>query len=590
MRNWTGQFEEIWLVDTEFRQDLAENPTVHCLVARELNSQRLIRLRAGEFPTEPPFRTDSRALFVAYLASAELNCFRQLGWKDPANVLDLYVEHRWLKNNLPVPPDLRPYSLLVLLEAVGGDPLSVVEKQEMRNLAIRGGPFTEAEWKSLLAYCQSDVDALATILPRIAHKLDWPRALLRGEYMKSVAEIETTGVPIDRDKFGQFATEWGRLRRHVLDQVAVKFPVFEDGRFVRWKFIRFLQESGLLLDWPRTATRMPKTDSDTFREQARLFPWLEPLKEALATGDVLKSNQLAIGADGRNRAMLSPFKARTGRNQPSNSKFIFGPATWLRGLIQPDPGWSLAYIDWSQQELGIGACLSGDARMLATYQDEDPYLFLAKLAGAVPKSATRDSHPIERELFKRLSLGTQYGMGPVSMARSMGTTVARAEHLLQQHHEIFRTFWKWSDSAVNYAQLNGHIHTRFGWRVFIDHDPNVRALRNFPMQANGAEMLRLACILCHRQGITIHAPVHDALMIGAPTVDIQDAVRTTQNCMAEASRLVLDGFPLKSDAHVVTWPDRYMDKRGQATWATMCGVLAERRPASQGSISYVTLG
>ena len=36
--------------------------------------------------------------------------------------------------------------------------------------------------------------------------------------------------------------------------------------------------------------------------------------------------------------MLSPYRAKTGRNAPSNSRFIFGPSTWLRGLIKPEPG------------------------------------------------------------------------------------------------------------------------------------------------------------------------------------------------------------------------------------------------------------
>jgi hypothetical protein len=55
--------------------------------------------------------------------------------------------------------------------------------------------------------------------------------------------------------------------------------------------------------------------------------------------------------DGRNRVLIPAFRARTGRNQPSNSKFIFGPSVWLRGLIQPQPGYGLAYIDCSQQEI-----------------------------------------------------------------------------------------------------------------------------------------------------------------------------------------------------------------------------------------------
>ena len=41
--------------------------------------------------------------------------------------------------------------------------------------------------------------------------------------------------------------------------------------------------------------------------------------------------------------------------------------TWLRHLIRPRPGWALSYIDWSQQEFGIAAALSGDVNMCAAY-------------------------------------------------------------------------------------------------------------------------------------------------------------------------------------------------------------------------------
>jgi hypothetical protein len=106
----------------------------------------------------------------------------------------------------------------------------------------------------------------------------------------------------------------------------------------------------------------------------------------------MRLSDLAVGHDGRNRIMLSAFRARTGRNQPSNTKFIFGPAVWLRGLIQPPAGHGVAYIDWQQQEFGIAAALSGDQQMLQAYRSGDPYLAFAKQAGVVPVSATKVTH------------------------------------------------------------------------------------------------------------------------------------------------------------------------------------------------------
>jgi hypothetical protein len=60
------------------------------------------------------------------------------------------------------------------------------------------------------------------------------------------------------------------------------------------------------------------------------------IRELRHTLGQMRLNDLTVGVDGRNRCMLSAFRARTGRNQPSNSRFIFGPSCWLRGLISPD--------------------------------------------------------------------------------------------------------------------------------------------------------------------------------------------------------------------------------------------------------------
>ena len=107
--------------------------------------------------------------------------------------------------------------------------------------------------------------------------------------------------------------------------------------------------------------------------------------------------------------------------------------------------------------------------------------------------------------------------------------------------------------------LTGSLHTVFGWKVNVPVSSNERSLRNFPMQANGAEMLRLACCLATDQGVRVVAPVHDALLIEAPLDALEATVATTQECMRKASEVVLGGFPLRSDAKVVRDPDRYQD-------------------------------
>jgi hypothetical protein len=97
------------------------------------------------------------------------------------------------------------------------------------------------------------------------------------------------------------------------------------------------------------------------------------------------------------------------------------------------------------------------------------------------------------------------------------------------------------------------------------------------MQANGAEMLRLACCLGTEQGIEICAPVHDAVLICARLDHLDVDVARMQQAMVEASRIVLDGFELGTDAKIVRYPDRYMDERGIAMWGRVMKLIQEQQ-------------
>ena len=99
------------------------------------------------------------------------------------------------------------------------------------------------------------------------------------------------------------------------------------------------------------------------------------------------------------------------------------------------------------------------------------------------------------------------------------------------------------------------------------------------MQAGGAELLRLACCLATERGIEVCAPVHDALVICAPVDRIAADVAATRRAMTEASRGVLDGFEIRTDADVIRYPDRYMDERGTVMWERVTRLLEQFRQA-----------
>ena len=561
-------FREVWAVDFEFVAPPGERPTPVCLVARELKSGRMIRLWRDQFGLFPPYSVGPDCLFVAYYASAELGCHLALGWPMPARILDLYAEFRCQTNGLPT---VAGRGLLGALAAYGLDTVGAVEKEEMRNLIMRGGPWSDQERDAILDYCESDVDALARLLPPMLPQVDLPRALLRGRYMTAAARMEWAGVPIDVETLTSFRAHWTDIQDALVDRIDVDYGVFDGRTFKAAKFAAWLERTGLA--WPRLESGHLDLSDEAFREAARAHPEVAPLRELRSAMSELRLNDLTVGRDNRNRFIVSAFQARTGRNQPSNSKFIFGPSVWLRGLIKPPPGHGVAYIDWSQQEFGIAAALSRDANMLAAYESGDPYLAFAKQAGAVPPDATKQSHSAQRDLFKACVLAVQYGMGPDALAARIAQPPVVARDLLRAHQETYRGFWRWSDAAVDHAMSKSSLHTVFGWTIHIGAESNPRSLRNFPMQGNGAEMLRLACCLATERGFEVCAPVHDAVLICAPLDRLDADIAGTRAAMAEASRIVLNGFELGTDVSTVRYPERYADKRGVKMWDEVTSLI-----------------
>ncbi len=572
--NGLESFAEIWCADAEYSAPPGHRPTPICLVATELRSGRQLRLWFDQLARlrAAPFRTDDRALFVAYAAAAEFSVFHQLGWPAPARTLDLFFEFRSLTNGLQTPSG---QGLLGALVYHGLPAMEAAEKESMRQLAIRGGPFTDAEREALLVYCAEDVTALVRLLPVMLPRIDLPRALLRGRYAWACAAMEHRGIPLDVPTFEHLKSCWPSIQSQLVAEVDQRYHVYAGTTFKRDRFARYLSQHGI--PWPMKETGELELSDDVFRSQAKAHPVVAQLRELRTSlGQMRLFSELAIGPDGRNRTSIAPFRARTGRNQPSNAKFIFGPSRWLRSLIRPEPGMAVAYLDFISQEIAVGAALSGDVAMLEAYSSGDFYLSFAKQAGAVPADATKATHGEARSLFKAAALAVMYGMGPESLAQKIGKPTATAAELLTLHRRTYPTFWKWSQAAVDRATLTGQIRTVFGWPLHVgpSTDPirpaaNPRALSNFPVQGNAAEMLRLACCLLVERGIGLCAPVHDAVMVEGPADQIEDVVAQTRSAMAEASRVVLRGFEIGADAKIVCWPDRYVDDAGAAFWETV---------------------
>lgn len=565
------QFREVWIMDTEYIARDGDRPIPVCVVARELHTGVTHRhwIEQPNQLRSPAYGLGDDCLLVAYSCLGDLQVHLGLGWELPTWVVDLHAEFRNWANGRS---HIVRHGLLDALSAFGLGGMTATEKNDTRDLIIGGGPWSAAERDLILRYCEEDVKATTDLLVKMVDRIDLEQALIRGRYLRALAMVEWHGVPIDREHHEKILNHREAIIAGLIQKVDAEFGVYDGDRFDKRRFSDYLVRNAI--PWPINESGNLIFKKDTFKEQAEIYPQLAPLHSLRRSLSALKNNRLTVGHDGRNRTYLAPFGSRTGRNQPSTSESIFGLPSWWRGLIQPLPGHGLAYLDWDQQEFGIAAALSGDEAMMEAYRSGDPYLAFAKQAGAVPHDATKASHPLERDRFKQCVLAVQYGMGAVSLGLRLKISPAHADQLLQMHRRTYKKFWSWSDAMHETALVRGWVETVFGWRQRLITDINERSVRNFPMQANGAEMMRVAVAMAVEAGIELCMPVHDALLIHAPLDTLDSEVERLSSIMEEASRIVLDGFRLRSGQTIIRHPDRFIEDRGQDMWDLVQDILS----------------
>lgn len=273
----------------------------------------------------------------------------------------------------------------------------------MQWMFIDGGPTTGDEWQAGVKYCEEDVQDTLLVFRGLLPKLDLPRALIRGRYVCSVAVMERNGMPIDTELLDQMRDRWDDTQTKLIAATGNGLGVYEGGKFRTHLFRKLLSREQI--PWPKLETGKLDLRDKTFRNMTRgnrTISMLRELRHALGQTRLFK--KLAVGSDGRNRTGLTPFRSKTGRNQLSNAKFVFGAARAIRGLVQPTPEKVFAYADYSSQEIAVSAILSKDDRLRQAYGQPCCYVVFGQQAGAIPPRHQRQS-PSRAGPFQRHHAG-----------------------------------------------------------------------------------------------------------------------------------------------------------------------------------------
>lgn len=559
-------------------------------------------------------------VWAAYNASAEINCMLTLG----INTLDL----KWIDVMAEATMIMRTKSeyysqqssLTATLSAFSiPTRTSERDKDLVRGIILNNTEYTEIQWELITEYNITDIEILPDLLTKFAdiHNQSstyeskskyLQSAIYRGMYINSAAYLyhNSKGFPLNENLLNSiFENKFriiGKLCQEINDEIAVLY--IWDKKQQRYKFTpdnrRLLKllhtdPSIKIISTPTGMVSIEHLDDmikdhPKFGKVYRVHQTIQALSGSDPRSQVLPGGYI--------RAGYRTFIQDTGRSSPKPKEgMLLNTPAWFRRVIHPHKGEVVIGVDWSQQEIYIGAVLSQDRKLMEAYLSGDIYLHLAKQAGAVPPDATKSSHPTQRQNFKAVQLGLGYGKGLESLAidvynnniingepqLSRFQAHKTAERIIEWHKRTFNVYWSWIDKHIKTSRFSGKYMTvDDSWVRFCPRRTAATKLKNLPMQSNGAAVLRRAMILLSSTDLDVIASHHDAVYIRSTTENAESDKAKLVETMNRACSEVFgelstfyngEEILINTDSKIYTHETGYTDSRGDVMFATISKLL-----------------
>ena len=380
--------------------------------------------------------------------------------------------------------------------------------------------------------------------------------ITRANYIKAIVKLTVNGkgFPIDKHSLKTIFTNKDQTINAIQEQVNDHYgTLFLKNKANNVKALDHDRLKQLVKNknyqWQASVSgHYLKMDKSYLKQLANQYPTLRFFYDALTTiRSIQTTDLLNLEANGFIKPSLHLMTQKTGRNSPKPSEgYLLNASHWIRTLIKSKPDHCIIAVDWCQQEIGIAAALSNDKRLIDIYNapECDVYLALAKMADFAPSSATKKSHPEIRQLFKAMQIGLGYGKSVWSLTKdikqlSYSITFSDAYNKAQQIHHWHKTtftgYWQWTENTINQARQSGFIQSIDGWTYFVNDAVRDTQLLNFPMQASGAALMRLAIVnLAKYQGIDLICTQHDAIYVNAKVCNKEKVIEQIQQSMDKA--------------------------------------------------------
>lgn len=226
---------------------------------------------------------------------------------------------------------------------------------------------------------------------------------------------------------------------------------------------------------------------------------------------------------------------KTGRDIAKGYSITSLPKKYWGAILKPPLGFSYVLFDYVTQEPAIVAAKSGAKDLQEMYIQGDLY-------DALNQKVTKGH--LERKQFKSLFIKHLYGQRADAIAKGLQLNKAEVQCWISRLKTIIQLLNKFLDMQLYQAKKAGEVRSK-DWRMSVGKDCTDLSLRNWPIQACGADIMRRTCLALEKAGLPVLLTNHDAFLIQIRTTDIDQQSTLAFKILSDISAEVLNGFRLK---------------------------------------------
>ncbi|MGF1877181.1 DNA polymerase [Photobacterium frigidiphilum] len=233
--------------------------------------------------------------------------------------------------------------------------------------------------------------------------------------------------------------------------------------------------------------------------------------------------------------VVNIFGTKTGRDTTSGNALNLIPKLHWEGLLSPPKGYCYVLLDYDQQEPMIAAQKANCTTLLNMYEQGDIYELLIK---------TVTNGELERVRFKKLMLMHLYGASIKRIAQELSQPESSVVKWLVVLKKTISPIDYYLDGEAFKVKRKGEIRS-LDWRMGITQEIKTLTIRNWPIQATGADIMRRACFNLDKVKLPVLLTNHDSFLVQLEKDKFDHQLRQAKQALTDASAEVLDGSKLK---------------------------------------------